>query len=121
LERIEQLSFFESRSNLIQHDGSDNCHDCSTLPNIVVDSKSQSTTTNEGQRFPLTGTIDQASNDIQRIKQKGIDHIIFGYNFISRPIHWEKLSVWICQVTAQQIRPRHYFGLILPRRFYPLN
>ena len=46
-----------------------------TWPNIV-DSKSQ--LTNEGQRFPLTGTIDQAGNDIQRIKQMGIDHIIFG-------------------------------------------
>jgi probable F420-dependent oxidoreductase len=51
----------------------------STFPNIV-DSKSQST--NADQRFPLTGTIDQAGNDIQRIKQMGIDHIIFGYNFI---------------------------------------
>ena len=50
-----------------------------TFPNIV-DSKSQ--LTNEGQRFPLTGTIDQAGNDIQSIKQMGIDHIIFGYNFI---------------------------------------
>jgi alkanesulfonate monooxygenase SsuD/methylene tetrahydromethanopterin reductase-like flavin-dependent oxidoreductase (luciferase family) len=50
-----------------------------TYPNIV-DSKSQSI--NAGQRFPLTGTIDQAGNDIQRIKQMGIDHIIFGYNFI---------------------------------------
>ena len=47
-----------------------------TYPNIV-DSKSQ--LTNEAQRFPLTGTIDQAGNDIQRIKQMGIDHIIFGY------------------------------------------
>jgi probable F420-dependent oxidoreductase len=46
-----------------------------TYPNIV-DSKSQ--LTNEGQRSPLTGTIDQAGNDIQRIKQMGIDHIIFG-------------------------------------------
>jgi len=46
-----------------------------TYPNIV-DSKNQST--NSGQRFPLTGTIDQADNDIERIKQMGIDHIIFG-------------------------------------------
>jgi hypothetical protein len=45
-----------------------------TWPNIV-DSKNHST--NAGQRFPLTGTIDQAGNDIQRIKQMGIDHIIF--------------------------------------------
>jgi alkanesulfonate monooxygenase SsuD/methylene tetrahydromethanopterin reductase-like flavin-dependent oxidoreductase (luciferase family) len=52
-----------------------------TYPNIV-DSKSQST--NEGQRFLLTGTIDQAGNDIKRIKDMGINHIIFGYNFLPR-------------------------------------
>jgi hypothetical protein len=52
-----------------------------TYPNLAFDSKNQSTT-NETQRFPLTGTIDQAGNDIQRIKQMGVDHIIFGYNFI---------------------------------------
>lgn len=60
-----------------------------TYPNIVVDSKIQ--TTNEAQRFPLTGTIDQAGNDIQRIKQMGIDHIIFGYNFISVGRDLEKM------------------------------
>ena len=51
-----------------------------TYPNIV-DSKSQPT--NEGQRFPLTGTIDQVADDMQRIKQMYVDHIIFGYNFIA--------------------------------------
>ena len=50
-----------------------------TYPNII-DSKNQS---NEGQRFPLTGTIDKIGSDIQRIKQMGVDHIIFGYNFVS--------------------------------------
>jgi probable F420-dependent oxidoreductase len=60
-----------------------------TYPNIVVDSKSQAT--NEAQRFPLTGTIDQAGNDIQRIKQMRIDHIIFGYNFISVGKDLEKM------------------------------
>jgi probable F420-dependent oxidoreductase len=50
-----------------------------TSPNIV-DSKNQST--KDDQRFPLTGTIDQAGNDIQRIRQMGVDHIIFGYNLI---------------------------------------
>lgn len=60
-----------------------------TYPNIVVDSKIQ--TTNKAQRFPLTGTIDQAGNDIQRIKQMGIDHIIFGYNFIPVGRNLEKM------------------------------
>lgn len=52
--------------------------------NIALDSKSQSTssTTKEGQRFPFTGTVDQIGNDIKRIKQMDIDHIVFGYNFI---------------------------------------
>lgn len=50
--------------------------------NIALDTKSQSTTTNEDQRFPFTGTIDQIGNDIKRIKQMDIDHIIFGYVFV---------------------------------------
>jgi probable F420-dependent oxidoreductase len=50
--------------------------------NVALDSKSQSTTTNEDQRFPFTGTIDQIGNDIKRIKQMDIDHLVFGYNFI---------------------------------------
>ena len=53
-------------------------------PKVSLDSKSQSTssTTNEDQRFPFTGTVDQIGNDIKRIKQMDIDHIVFGYNFI---------------------------------------
>jgi probable F420-dependent oxidoreductase len=52
--------------------------------NVALDSKSQSTSssTNEGQRFPFIGTIDQIGNDIKRIKQMDIDHLVFGYNFI---------------------------------------
>lgn len=50
-----------------------------TYPNII-DSKNQS---NEGQRFPMTGTIDNIGSDIQRIKQMGVGRIIFGYNFVS--------------------------------------
>jgi hypothetical protein len=30
----------------------------------------------------MTGTIDEVSNDLKRIKEMGVDHIIFGYNFI---------------------------------------
>jgi hypothetical protein len=50
-----------------------------TYPDID-DSKNQPT--NEGQRFPLTGTIHEIGSDIQRIKQMGVGHIIFGYNFV---------------------------------------
>jgi probable F420-dependent oxidoreductase len=51
--------------------------------NVDLDSKSQSSsTTNEGQRFPFTGTIDQIGNDIKKVKEMDIDHIVFGYAFI---------------------------------------
>ena len=55
-----------------------------TYPKIVFDSKgSQSAATiDESQRFPLIGTVDQVGNDIQRIKQMDVDHIILAYNFI---------------------------------------
>jgi probable F420-dependent oxidoreductase len=49
--------------------------------NVDLDSKSQSTT-NEGQRFPFTGTIDQIGNDIEKVKEMDIHHIVFGYAFI---------------------------------------
>jgi len=52
-----------------------------TYPNIV-DSKNNHLTTNEGRRYPLTGTIDQIGSDIQRVKEMGVDHIIFVYNHV---------------------------------------
>jgi probable F420-dependent oxidoreductase len=33
-------------------------------------------------RFPLSGDIDEIGSDIQRIKSMGVDHIVFGYNFV---------------------------------------
>jgi hypothetical protein len=46
-------------------------------PNVTDSSKS-----GQGQRFPLTGTIEQIGDDIQKIKQMEVDHIVFGYNFV---------------------------------------
>jgi probable F420-dependent oxidoreductase len=51
-----------------------------TYPNIVESKNEQ--LTNESQRLPLTGTIDQIGNDVKRIKKMGVDHIVFGYNFL---------------------------------------
>jgi alkanesulfonate monooxygenase SsuD/methylene tetrahydromethanopterin reductase-like flavin-dependent oxidoreductase (luciferase family) len=49
-----------------------------TFPSIV---DSNSRTTHEGKRYPLTGTIDEIGEDVKRIKEIGISHIIFGFNF----------------------------------------
>lgn len=47
-----------------------------------VDSNNR-TTHEEVQRSPLTGTIDGIGHDVKRIKEIGISHIIFGFNFSS--------------------------------------
>jgi hypothetical protein len=38
--------------------------------------------TNDRDRFPLTGTIDEIGRDIQQINETGVDHIVFDYNFV---------------------------------------
>jgi len=49
-----------------------------TYPNVKEDISSK----DDKNRFPLSGTIDQIGSDIQRVKGMGVDHIIFGYNFL---------------------------------------
>jgi hypothetical protein len=48
-----------------------------TYPNII-ESKDSS---DQNQRMPMSGTVEQIGTDIEKIKQMGIDHIVFGYNF----------------------------------------
>jgi hypothetical protein len=47
-----------------------------TYPNV------ENQSLNDRNRFPLTGTIDEIGRDIQQIKDMGVDHIVFGYNFV---------------------------------------
>ena len=49
-----------------------------TYPNVIEDS---SVSSKDSKRFPMTGTIDEIGGDITKIKELGIGHIIFGYNF----------------------------------------
>jgi probable F420-dependent oxidoreductase len=37
---------------------------------------------NDRNRLPLRGTIDEIGRDIQQIKDIGVDHIVFAYNFV---------------------------------------
>ena len=47
-----------------------------TYPNVENQSP------NDRNRLPLTGTIDEIGRDIQQIKDIGVDHIVFAYNFV---------------------------------------
>jgi len=49
-----------------------------TYPNVKEGVSSK----NDKNRFPLSGTTDEIGSDIQRVKGMGVDHIIFGYNFL---------------------------------------
>lgn len=51
-----------------------------TYPKVMEDSSSSKK--EEGQRPPLTGTIDEIGGDLKRIKDMGVEHIIFGYSFL---------------------------------------
>jgi hypothetical protein len=51
----------------------------------------------ENQRMPMSGTVEQIGTDIEKIKQMGIDHIVFGYNFA--PIYKDVSN--IVKVTKQ--------------------
>ena len=48
-----------------------------TYPKVIADR----TANNDKNRDPLTGTIDQIGDDIRRMKEIGVDHIIFDYIF----------------------------------------
>ena len=48
-----------------------------TYPSIA-ESKSSGV---ESQRFPMTGTIEEIGNDISKIKDIGIQHIVLGFFF----------------------------------------
>lgn len=52
-----------------------------TYPKVIQDSSSSK---KEDQRSPMTGTIDKVGGDIKRIKDMGVEHIIFGYSSLPK-------------------------------------
>jgi len=62
-----------------------------TYPKVMEEDSSSSKKEEEGQRpAALTGTIDQIGGDLKRIKDMGVEHIIFGYDFL--PIARDDIS-----------------------------
>ena len=49
-----------------------------TYPNVKEGQSSKK----DENRFPLSGSIDEIVSDIVKIKNMGVDHIVFGYNFV---------------------------------------
>ncbi|HJU85623.1 MAG TPA: LLM class F420-dependent oxidoreductase [Nitrososphaeraceae archaeon] len=54
-----------------------------TFPQVVISEEKKDNTNSKGgsqsQRFPLTGTIEEIGRDIQKIKEMGVDHIMFAF------------------------------------------
>jgi probable F420-dependent oxidoreductase len=59
----------------------DNFQTMMLIPPKVIGGRSSKSDEN---RFPFSGSIDEIGSDIQRVKNMGVDHIVFVYNF--RPI-----------------------------------
>ena len=47
-------------------------------PNVIEGQSSK----RDENRFPFSGSIDEIGSDIQRLKDMGVDHIVFVYNFL---------------------------------------
>ncbi|MGC2681063.1 MAG: hypothetical protein WA323_04285, partial [Candidatus Nitrosopolaris sp.] len=47
-------------------------------PNVVEGQSSK----RDENRLPFSGSIDEIGSDIQRLKDMGVDHIVFVYNFL---------------------------------------
>jgi Luciferase-like monooxygenase len=47
----------------------------------VVEQRKQDPSKKEDQRPPMTGTIDELGSDLKKIKDMGVEHVIFGYSF----------------------------------------
>jgi hypothetical protein len=51
-----------------------------TYPKIVEE-KEEDAFKKEDQRPPMTGSIDQIGSDLKKIKDIGVEHVIFGFSF----------------------------------------
>jgi probable F420-dependent oxidoreductase len=51
-----------------------------TYPKLAEDSSSSHN--KEDERPPMTGSMDEIGSDLRRIKDMGVEHIIFGYSFL---------------------------------------
>ena len=60
-----------------------------TYPKVIENSSSSQH--KEGERPPMTGTIDEIGSDLKRIKEMGVEHIIFGYSFLPIGRNIEKM------------------------------
>jgi probable F420-dependent oxidoreductase len=81
---IQGLAQLENTENAIKQYADQMNKDSKNFRTILVtypDVKNQSPT-NDRNRQPLTGTIDEIGRDIRQIKDIGVDHIVFGYNFV---------------------------------------
>jgi probable F420-dependent oxidoreductase len=60
-----------------------------TYPKVIENSSSSQR--KEGERPPMTGTIDEIGSDLKRIKEMRVEHIIFGYSFLPIGRNIEKM------------------------------
>lgn len=51
-----------------------------TYPKVAGDSSDSNN--KEDERLPMNGSIEEIGSDLERIKDMGVEQIIFGYSFL---------------------------------------
>ncbi len=75
---IRDMAIKEKESN--RKDGNEFKILLLTYPKVAGDSSDSNN--KEDERLPMNGSIDEIGSDLERIKDMGVEHIIFGYSFL---------------------------------------
>lgn len=82
-----QLDFIENNMEAVRNEARKANKDPTKLKTIlltypkIIDTSDSKQGEDGKKRDAMTGSIDEIGDDIKRIKDLGVDHIIFGYNF----------------------------------------
>jgi probable F420-dependent oxidoreductase len=89
VDRIRDMAIKEKEANRKRKDEDGFKIILLTYPKVIENSSSSQH--KEGERPPMTGTIDEIGSDLKRIKEMGVEHIIFGYSFLPIGRNIEKM------------------------------
>lgn len=75
------LEYLDNSVKMLRDEAKRAGRDPNEVKIIVLTSPQVRDSGSKGERFPMTGTIEEVGSDLQRMKGMGVDHVIFGYNF----------------------------------------
>jgi alkanesulfonate monooxygenase SsuD/methylene tetrahydromethanopterin reductase-like flavin-dependent oxidoreductase (luciferase family) len=82
---IESLEYLQNNIRILRDEASSrpnkNRNKTNSSVFVLAYPQTEFKSSRTGERIPLTGTINQIGSDVQKVKEMGVDHIIFCYLF----------------------------------------